>query len=103
MSRETLVWMGLAFGAAAIVVYCMVLALRPGIVRMLNGSGLFFTGLGLIQVALWVRYAGPSPTWFNADIALVALSVAVVAQSLAVLRNRRAWDGVDRRDTPAGA
>ena len=27
----------------------------------------------------------------------------LVAQSLAVLRNRRAWDGVARRDTPAGA
>jgi hypothetical protein len=101
MSRETLVWMGLAFGTAAIVIYCMVLALRPGISRMLNGSGLFFTGLGLIQVALWVRYAGPAPTWFNADVALVALSVAVVVQSLAALRDR-AWDG--RPDsTPAGA
>ncbi len=98
MSRETLVWLGLGFGAAAIVVYCVVLAMRPRIVRMLNGSGLFFTGLGLIQVAVWARYAGPSPTWFNADVAIAALSIAVIAQSLSALRNRRAWDGVDRRD-----
>ena len=104
MSRETLVWAGLAFGAGAIVVYCIVLALRPRIVRMLNGSGLFFTGLGLIQVAVWARYTPPSRAWFNADVAIVALSLAVIAQSAAVLRNRRAWDGVDRRDTAtAGA
>jgi hypothetical protein len=104
VSRDLLVWMGLAFGAGAIVIYCVVLAMRPQIVRMLNGSGLFFSGLGLIQLAVWARYVGPSPAWFNAEVATVALSLAVIAQSVSVLRNRRAWDGVDRRDsTPAGA
>jgi hypothetical protein len=28
------------------LLYCVVLAMRPRIVRMVNGSGLFFTGLG---------------------------------------------------------
>ena len=102
MSRETLVWMGLAFGAAAIVVYCIVLALRPRIVRMLNGSGLFFTGLGLIQASIWVRDAAPGTAWFNAALAIAALSLAAVAQSASALRNRKAWDGVDRRATAIG-
>jgi hypothetical protein len=104
VSRESLIWIGLFFGAAAIVVYCIVLAVRPRVVRMLNGSGLFFTGLGLIQISVWAQYAGPSQAWFNANVAIASLCVAIIAQSLSVLRNRRVWDGVDRRDDqPADA
>jgi hypothetical protein len=103
MSREMLFWIALVFGVAAIIVYVVVLAMRPRIVRMLNGSGLFLTGLGLMQVAVVVRSAPAYPTWFNANSAVWLLSVAVIAQCAAVLRNRRAWDGLDRRGVHGGA
>jgi hypothetical protein len=101
MTRDALGWAAFAFGAGAIVVYFIVLAMRPRMVRILNGSGLFFTGLGLIQASIWVRDAAPGGAWFNAELAIAALCLAVVVQSVSALRNRRAWDGVDRR-TPAG-
>jgi len=101
MSREALGWAALAFGAGAVVVYFVVIAMRPRLVRLLNGSGLFFTGLGLIQASIWVRDGSPSVAWFNADIAIGALCLAVAAQSVSALRNRRAWDGVDRREPTA--
>ena len=97
MSRDALGWAALAFGAAAVVIYFVVLAMRPRIVRLLNGSGLFFTGLGLVQASIWVRDAAPGAAWFNAELAVAALCLAVVAQSASALRNRKAWDGVDRR------
>ena len=78
------------------------LAMRPRVVRLLNGSGLFFTGLGLIQASIWVRDAAPGGAWFNAELAIAALCLAVVAQSVSALRNRKAWDGVDRRATAIG-
>jgi hypothetical protein len=91
------------FGAGAIVVYVVALAMRPRAVRVLNGAGLFFTGLGLIQAAVWFRDTPPSVAWFNRDIAIAALCLAVAVQSYSVLRNRKAWDGVDRRgDAPDG-
>jgi len=90
------------FGAGGIVVYFVALAMRPRVVRILNGSGLFFTGLGLIQAAVWFHDTPPSVAWFNRDVAMVALCLAVAIQCVAVLRNRRAWDGVDRR-SPASA
>ena len=102
MSREALGWAALAFGAAALVVYFVVLAMRPRVVRLLNGSGLFFTGLGLIQASIWVRDAALGAAWFNAELAVAALCLAVVAQSASALRNRKAWDGVDRRATAIG-
>jgi hypothetical protein len=87
-------------GAAGIVIYFAALARRPNLVRLLNGSGLFFTGLALIQAALWFRDTPPSVAWFNRDAAIAVLSLAVAMQSLAVLRNRRAWDGEERRGPP---
>jgi hypothetical protein len=85
------------FGAGAIVIYFVALAMRPKVVRILNGGGLFFTGLGLIQAAVWFRDTPTSVAWFNRDVAIVALCLAAVIQSLSVLRNRKAWDGTDRR------
>ena len=102
MSQGLLGWAALAFGLAAVAVYFAVLAMRPGVVRMLNGSGLFFTGLGLVQASIWVRDAQPRVAWLNAELAVGALCIAVLAQSLSVLRNRKAWDGVDRRATAIG-
>jgi hypothetical protein len=97
MTPGLLGWAALGFGGVAVVVYFIVLAMRPRLVRLLNGSGLFFTGLSLIQASFWVRGAAPGAAWMNAEFAIAALCIAVVAQSLSVLRNRRAWDGVDRR------
>ena len=102
MSPAVLSWTSLGFGVAAMLLYCAVLATRPRVVRMVNGSGLFFTGLGLIQAGVWVRDAAPGPAWFNAELAIAALLLAAVAQSVSALRNRRAWDGVDRRATAIG-
>ena len=102
MSRDALGWAALVFGVAALLIYFVVLAMRPRVVRLLNGSGLFFTGLGLIQASIWVRDAAPGGAWFNAELAIAALCLAVVAQSVSALRNRRAWDGVDRRATAIG-
>jgi ABC-type cobalamin transport system permease subunit len=99
MSQGLLSGAALAFGGAAVVVYFVVLAMRPRLVRLLNGSGLFFTGLGLIQASFWMRGAAPGAAWLNAELAIVALCIAVAAQSVSVLRNRKAWDGVDRRAT----
>ena len=99
MSRDALGWAALAFGAGAVVVYFVVLAMRPRLVRIVNGSGLFFTGLGLIQASIWVRDAQLRAARLNAELAVAALCIAVLAQSLSVLRNRKAWDGVDRRAT----
>jgi hypothetical protein len=97
MSAEGLYWTGLAVGLIGVAVYFGVLAMRPRWVRVLNGSGLFFSGLGLIQTAVMIRGTTFGAGWFNANAAVVALSVAVLVQCYAVLRNRRAWDGVDRR------
>jgi hypothetical protein len=102
MSRDALGWAALAFGAAAVLIYFAVLAMRPRVVRLLNGSGLFFTGLALVQASIWVHDAAPGPAWFNAELAVAALCLAAVAQSASALRNRKAWDGVDRRATAIG-
>ncbi|MEJ0066752.1 MAG: hypothetical protein WDM85_16150 [Caulobacteraceae bacterium] len=41
MSPAILAWTSLGFGLAAMVVYIGVLAIKPRIARMVNGSGLF--------------------------------------------------------------
>ena len=97
MTAQILYWLGIIGGFGAICAYFVALALRPKWIRVLNGSALFFTGLGLMQSAILIRDTRVGPSWFNANVAVVALLIAVVVQSYAVLRNRRAWDGVDRR------
>jgi hypothetical protein len=95
-----LIWASLAFGAAALLVYVGVLATRPRIARMVNGSGLFLNGLGLIETSFWLRETPPGLASVNAELAVAALCLAALAQSVVVLRNSRSWDGVDRRNTP---
>jgi hypothetical protein len=97
MSAQALYWIAIIVGLAGIVIYFIALAMRPRIVRMVHGSGLFFSGLGLVQLAILVRTTAPALAWFNANIAIVCLIIAIAVQSYAVLSNRRAWDGVDRR------
>ena len=107
MTTFGLYWLGLLAGFAGVVVYFGALAMRPRWVRVLNGSGLFFTGLGLMQLAVLVRSASLGGGWINANVAVIALALAVAVQSYAILRNRRIWDGVDRRaaraQTPPGS
>ena len=100
MSGALLAGAGFVVGALSILIYFVALALRPQWVRVLHGSGLFFTGLGLIQLAFAARAAQPASAWFNLQAAVVALVLAAAAQAYSILRNRKAWDGVDRR-TPA--
>jgi hypothetical protein len=97
VSPLLLAWGSLGFGVGALLVYFGVLATRPRIARMVNGSGLFLNGLGLIELSFWVRQAPPAAAWFNAELAVVALCLSALAQSVVVLRNSRSWDGVERR------
>ena len=96
MSLAALSWVAIAVGATAVIAYFILVALRPRVVRMINGFGLFFTGLGLVQTGLMARRADPT-SWLNADIAVLALSLAAAMQAYAALRNRAAWDGAERR------
>ncbi len=97
MSPAILAWASLAFGVAAMLVYVGVLATKPRIARMVNGSGLFLNGLGLIEVSFWLRQTPPVAASFSANLAVAALCLAALAQSVVVLRNSRSWDGVERR------
>lgn len=103
MSAHALYWVGVCGGFFAIAAYFIALAMRPRWVRVLNGSALFFTGLGLMQIAIMIRTTSLGTGWFNANAAVLALVLAVVVQAYAVLRNRRVWDGIERRAPPAAA
>jgi hypothetical protein len=84
---------------AAVGVYFYVLARRPKWVRLVNGSGLFFTGLALSQVAHLLPGAAARGVLFTNAVAAALLIAAVLAQSWSALQNRRAWDGIDRRSS----
>lgn len=88
-------WLGVALAAAAVIVYFIVLFQRPGWPRLLNGSGLFFAGMALSQAPFILRNT-PDVRW-NIVWAVVFLILSVIAQSVAALRNRKSWDGRDRR------
>lgn len=88
-------------GAAAVVAYFVALAQPPSAVRLLNGSGLFFTRIALAQASWLARAAPPGAATLGAWL-IVALPLAAAAPA-AALRNRRAWDGAERRAGEAGA
>ena len=92
---QALGWLGVAVAVFAIVLYFVVLVQRPGWPRLLNGSGLFFTGLALTQAPFLLRSV--PETSMNAVFAVGFLILAALGQSVAALRNRKSWDGVDRR------
>jgi hypothetical protein len=90
----------LASGAAAVwsvVVYFYVLARRPAWIRLLNGSSLFFTGVALSMIAAVLPRAAALGSLFTIAVTVALLIAAVLVQSWAALRNRKAWDGVERR------
>jgi hypothetical protein len=89
-------WAGVGTGLAGVVVYFAVALRRPDLLRLLNGSGLLLASLALLQArALATVAAGPAAFAVHAALALLILSVA--AQAIAAMRNRRAWDGGERR------
>ena len=94
-------WTGLAAGLAGLGVYVIVVLRQPEVVRMLNGSGLMLTSLALTQARQMIG-AAEGPTAFSVQAAVVLLILAMLAQSAAALRNRRAWDGVERRRPDIG-
>jgi hypothetical protein len=89
-------WMGLATGLVGVVAYFALLLRRPHWVRILNGSGLLLTGMALFQAPVLARLAVGAYA-FGLQATLLLLIAAVLVQSLAALRNRRAWDGTERR------
>ncbi len=88
-----LCWAG---AIVCLVAYFAALATRPSAIRMMNGSGLFFNGVGLLALSGMVASVGPTGR-VSAVWAVAFLVLAGLAQSYAALRNRRSWDGADRR------
>jgi hypothetical protein len=95
MSADTLAWIAYAGAAAAVVVYFWAWIRRPAWLRLLNNAGLFFTGLGLLFVPMFAPEGEAADRY--AAFAVAFLVLAVLAQSVAAFRERRAWDGYDRR------
>ncbi len=93
-------WASIAAGLAAFAVYFIVLLRRPRWIRLLNGSALFFTGIALTQLPLFLRDGAEGRAWLNGVVAVGCLLLAVLVQSLAALRDRKSWDGADRRQRP---
>ncbi|WP_174301241.1 hypothetical protein [Caulobacter sp. S45] len=100
-NASALGWTGLAVGLAGLAAYVVVILRQPEVVRMLNGSGLMLTSLALTQSCPMIGSVEGS-TAFPVQAAVVLLIMAVVAQAAAGLRNRRAWDGVERRRPDIG-
>ena len=100
VASTALGWLSLACALGAMAIYVYMVARGPRLIRLFNGLGLFLTGLALFQGPAILRETGPGA---NVFMAILFLNLAVIAQAYAVLRNRTAWDGVDRRQTPGGA
>jgi hypothetical protein len=100
MTDEVLAW--LAYGGAilAVLVYFWAWLRRPAAIRLLNNAGLFFTGLGLLFVPLFMPRDYAQADRY-AVFSVVFLLLALAAQILAAFRERRAWDGLDRRERKA--
>ena len=81
----------------AVVVYFYVIARRPQWIRLLNGSSLLFTGVALSLIAALLPRAAGVGALTTIAVTVALLIAAVLVQSWAALRNRKAWDGVDRR------
>ena len=89
-----------AVGLASLAVYFLVIARHPQWVRVLNGSGLLLSGFALLASPSVVSRA-QGPATFDAQAMVVLLVLACLVQATAALRNRRAWDGVERRSALA--
>ena len=101
LNAAALGWAGLAAGLAGLGAYVLVVLRQPELVRMLNGSGLMLTSLALTQARAMIG-AAEGPTAFPVQASVALLILAVLAQAAAALRNRRAWDGTERRRPDVG-
>ena len=100
MTDEVLSWLAYGGAALAVAVYFWAWLRRPAAIRLLNNAGLFFTGLGLLFIPLFMpRAYGEADRY--ALLCVVFLLVGLAAQILAAFRERRAWDGLDRRERRA--
>ncbi|OYX36473.1 MAG: hypothetical protein B7Y99_01710 [Caulobacterales bacterium 32-69-10] len=100
MSRTlipVLTWASGFSALGALGVYFYVVARRPQWIRLLNGSGLFFTGVALSLIAALLPRAAELGALNTIAVTVALLIASVAAQSWAALRNRKAWDGVERR------
>jgi hypothetical protein len=98
---DPLAYLCYAGAAVALLIYFLVWVRRPSVIRLLNNSGLLLTGLalGLLPMAL----IGRAPGDHRYVVLTVAfLWLALLAQSIAAFRERKAWDGADRRARVAG-
>ena len=82
-----LYWLGLAGGAAAVIIYFVQIAILRRTVRLVSGAGLFFTGIGLAQAAI-AMHAVPADRAVPGAVAVVALLIAVYFQGVSALRQR---------------
>jgi hypothetical protein len=99
-----LYWAGLLGALAALVVYFLQIAIRPKWVRLVSGSALLFTGIGLAETAVGLHALRPSdPQQLGAGIAVLALLAAVYLQAAAALRGRRAERREPVGETAPGA
>jgi hypothetical protein len=89
-------WTGLVAGLAGLAAYILIALRQPELVRMLNGAGLLLTSLALTQARTLIA-ATRGADAFVGEAVIALLILAVIAQAAAGLRNRRAWDGQDRR------
>ena len=100
MTEQVLSWLAYGGALVAIVIYVWAWLRRPAAIRLLNNAGLFFTGLGLLFVPLFMpRAYGEADRY--ALFSVIFLLLALAAQILAAFRERRAWDGLDRRERRA--
>jgi len=97
---DALFWIGLTGAAAAVVIYFLQIAMRPQAIRLINGAGLFFTGLALAGMTLQLRQMADAAGWLGV-LTTLALLVAVYFQGAASLRGRKGDRRGDRRDPPA--
>ena len=94
MMDQILGWASLAAALVAVGIYVWLVASRARMIRLMTSFGLFLTGLALFQGPnILARTEGD----LNVRLAIGVLIIAVVVQTIAALRTRPAWTGVDRR------
>ena len=99
IAAQVTYWVGLIGALAAIGVYFLQIAMRPRWVRLVSGSALLFTGIGLAETSIGLHSLQPSDPWqLGAIIAVLSLLMAVYLQCAAALRGRR---GERRAEEPA--
>lgn len=91
---QILGWACLAAALSAVAVYVFLIASRARMIRLMTCLGLFLTGLALFQAP---NILSQTEGDLNVRLALGVLVLAVAVQSVAALRTRPAWTGVDRR------